>query len=139
MSCATLPIILDTTAAGANCHLVTAALRYRQRAIAMTWYADDGHRGHTSSQIQVDLLRHVHQLCPDDSDVVLLDDSEFISTDSFQWLDEHTWHYATRCACDTTIYYEHEWRRLGSFDVHSGETIWLEDVLFTQTVDLSSS
>lgn len=133
MGRATLPIILDTTAAGANCHLLTAALGYHQRALPVAWRAGKGRRGHTSSQFQVGLLEHVYQVCPDDSDVVVLGDGEFSSTDTLQWLDEHTWPYALRCARDTMIYYEHEWRRLDSFDVRSGETIWLEEVSLTQT------
>lgn len=74
----------------------------------------------------------MYQICPDDSDVIVLGDGEFSSTDTLQWLDEYPWHYALRCARDTMIYYEHEWHRLDSFDVRSGETIWLENVLFTQ-------
>ena len=50
MSRATVPLILNTTGAGINCHLWTLAVGYQRRALPVAWQAGQGSRGHTDGQ-----------------------------------------------------------------------------------------
>lgn len=132
MSHSSLPLILDTTAVGANCHLLTLSLAYQQRALPLAWEAGKGKRGHTSARQQQALLSEVAELMPAGSDPIVLGDGEFSSVALLCWLEAQGWAYALRCAADTLIEVEGEWHRLDSFGVQAGETLWLEGVRFTQ-------
>lgn len=128
----TIPVILDTTAAGANCHLLTVAIGYQRRALPIIWRAGKGARGHTSGAEQIGLLRQVLTWLPAEADVIILGDGEFGHVQLLQWLQLYSHSYCLRVACDTCILYEGQWRRLDSFEVQPTETLWLEQVYFSQ-------
>lgn len=132
MSHSSVPLILDTTALGADCHLLTVSLAYQRRAVPLVWQAGEGKRGHTRAARQQALLAQVARLTPATSDRIVLGDGEFSSVALLRWLDEQGWSYALRGAGDTLIEVEGEWHRLDSLGVQAGETLWLEGVRFTQ-------
>lgn len=133
LSHATVPLILDTTEAGVNCHLLTVAVGYQRRALPVVWQADEGSRGHTEGDTQVGLLSYTASLLPAEADVIVLGDGEFGHVQLVRWLSQSTnWLYCLRVARDTRIWYDDHWCRLDSFDLQPGETIWLEKVYLTQ-------
>lgn len=132
LSQVTVPLILDTTAAGVNCHLLTVALGYQRRALPVAWQADYGKRGHTTGQQQVELLQYVAQLLPDQPQVVVLGDGEFGHVTLLSYLTEQNWPYVLRVANDTFIFYQNQWCQLHDFQLQPGEAIWLEGVWLTQ-------
>jgi hypothetical protein len=132
MSKTTMPLILDTTAAGANCHMLTVAIGYQRRALPVTWHSDKGDRGHTDASLQISLLHYVFTLLPADTAVIVLGDGEFGNVQLLEWLESHGWDYCLRVASDTYVLYEGEWRRIDSFDVRPDEPIWLQDVYLTR-------
>jgi len=129
---ATLPVILDTTSAGVDCHLLTIALGYQKRALPLIWQAGEGKRGHTTGVRQVDLLEQALPLLPEEADVIILGDGEFGHVYLLRWLQEYPYDYCLRLAKDTYILYEGQWRRLDSFELQAGETVWLEQVYLTK-------
>lgn len=133
MSHSTLPVILDTTAAGINCHLLTVAIGYQRRALPVIWQAGQGKRGHTSGQVQIELLRQLLAWLPPEADLIILGDGEFGHVQLLRWLKAYGYHYCLRVASDTYILYEGQWRRLDSFDLQPDETLWLEQVYLAQT------
>lgn len=135
MSQTTLPLILDTTEVGVNCHLLMVALGYQRRALPVVWQAGEGSRGHTEGALQVELLTYSAQLLPETADVIILGDGQFGHVQLLGWLEKRhaDWDYCLRVARDTYILVEDQWRRLDSFDVQPGETIWLEHVHFTRS------
>lgn len=133
LSRTTIPLIVDTTDAGLNCHLLSVAVGYQRRALPLVWQAGAGSRGHTKGDEQVDLLDYAASLLANSADVIVLGDGEFGHVQMLQWLDTRPhWHYCLRLAKDTHILYEQQWRRLDSFQVRSGETVWLEQVHLTR-------
>lgn len=134
VSQATVLLILDTTAAGVNCHLLTVALGYQRRALPLAWQAGPGKRGHTSGQSQVELLEYVQQWLPEQATVVVVGDGEFGHTSLLTYLTQQNWPYVLRIAADTTIWYENEWQRLDAFELQPNEVIWLEQVYLAQSV-----
>lgn len=128
-----IPLILDTTAAGVNCHLLTVAVGYQKRALPLSWRAGKGGRGHTQGEIQVELLEEVIHQLPSTADVIILGDGEFGHVELLEWLEESTYHYCLRLARDTQVLYEGQWRPLESFSPRSGESLWLEGVYLTRS------
>ena len=128
----TLPLILDTTSAGQDCHLLTASIGYYKRGLPVAWTAGEGDRGHTDAQTQCDLLTYVQTLVPPDADVIVLGDGEFSSVESLVSYTDASWHYVTRVACDTYILSEGESIRIDQLGVQAGDLLWLEDVSLTQ-------
>ena len=134
LSRTTIPIILDTTEMGVNCHLLMVAVGYQRRALPLVWQAGEGSRGHTDGDLQVGLLNYGADLLPQTADVIVLGDGEFGHVQLLTWLASFhpAWDYGLRVASDTKILFEGQWRRLDSFDVRAGETIWLEQVYLTR-------
>lgn len=134
LSRATIPLILDTTEMGVNCHVLMVAVGYQRRALPVVWQAGEGSRGHTDGQQQVGLLSYTASLLPQGADVIVLGDGEFGHVQLLNWLEtaQPEWAYCLRVASDTYILFEEQWRRLDSFQVQPGETIWLEQVYLTQ-------
>ncbi len=134
LSRATIPLILDTSEMGLNCHMLMVAVGYQRRALPVVWQAGEGSRGHTEGNLQVGLLSYTAQLLPDSADVIILGDGEFGHVQLLDWLEttHPTWSYGLRVARDTYVLFEEQWRRLDSFEVRPGETIWLEGVSLTR-------
>ena len=134
LSRTTIPIILDTTEMGVNCHMLMVAVGYQRRALPVVWQAGQGSRGHTDGDLQVGLLTYTAQLLPPTADVIILGDGEFGHSQLLQWLQSlhPSWDYCLRVASDTYILWEGHWRRLDSFQLQPGETIWLQQVYLTR-------
>jgi len=128
----TLPLILDTTDAGRDCHLLTASIGYYHRALPVAWVGGEGSRGHTGADTQGDLLTYTQTLIPADADVVVLGDGEFSSVETLTSYTAMDWHYVVRVACDTYITTANEMVRIDQLGVQSGDVLWLEDVYLTQ-------
>lgn len=128
----TIPLMLDTTAAGLNCHLLTVAVGYHQRALPVAWRSGLGERGHTAGETQVELLQQVAGYLPTSADVIVLGDGEFGNVTLLRWLQTQNWAYCLRVASDTYIYFEQQWQRIDSFELKPGEVIWLPNVYLTQ-------
>ena len=96
----------------------------------MVWQTEEGSRGHPDGDLQVGLLNYAADLLAPTSDGIVLGDGEFGHVQLLHWL--QTQHpdgdYCLRVASDTYILFEGQWRRLDSFEVQPGETIWLEQV-----------
>lgn len=128
----TIALLLDTTAAGRDCHLLTVAVGYHQRALPVAWRSGSGERGHTSGETQVELLQQVTGYLPATADVIVLGDGEFGNVTLLSWLEVHNWAYGLRVASDTYLYFDQQWQRIDSFELKPGEMIWLPNVYLTQ-------
>ena len=132
MNQVTMPLILDTTGAGANSHLLTLSVGYQQRALPVAWRAGRGKRGHSDGATQIELLTAFQGQLPDQADVILLGDGEFGHVQMIQWAEEQKYDYALRIAKDTYCLCEGAWRRLDSFTVQPDQALWLPAVFLTQ-------
>jgi len=92
MGQATIPLILDTTSAGVDCHLLTVALGYHHRALPLVWRAGEGKRGHTKGKEQIELLNQVLPWLPEAADVIILGDGEFGHVQLLNWLQAYPYH-----------------------------------------------
>jgi hypothetical protein len=129
-----LPLILDSSSAGRHCQVLMAACGCQRRALPLAWSARQGQKGHFPATEHLQLIDRATAHIPEGTPVVLLGDGEFGEVDLAQEALSRNWHYALRAACDELIWIEGEPQPLSEFQVGPGETLWLEDVLWTNAL-----
>jgi hypothetical protein len=126
-----LPLILDSSPAGCHCQMLMAACGYQSRALPLAWSARKGQKGHFPTTEHLKLVDRAAAHIPEDAPVVLLGDGEFGKVALAQEALSRNWCYVLRAACDDLIWIEGEPYSLSEFQVGPEETLWLEDVLWT--------
>lgn len=125
-------LIIDCSKIGNGHQLCMVALAYRRRALPIAWTWVRAKRGHSSGRMQQALLTYVHQLMPDNAQVVVLGDSEFTPLQGV--LEQWGWFYALRqkgnhllCTSGTD-----DWQRCDTLVTKPGQRCWITDVLLTK-------
>ena len=94
---APLVLVMDGSQAGRRCMVLMVGGLYKKRALPIAWVAYKGKKGHTSAQRHIQALEKVLPLLPSGSEVVLLGDAEYDTTEMLVWLETHTnWQYVLR-------------------------------------------
>ena len=76
--------------------------------------------------------RQAAEYIPEHTPVVLLGDGEFGNVALVQEALSRNWFYVLRIACDELIWIDGESHTLSEFQVEPGQTLWLENVLWTR-------
>ena len=126
-----LPLILDSSPAGRHCQMLIAACGYQSRALPLAWSVRKGQKGHSPTTEHLKLIERAAAHIPEHAPVVLLGDGEFGKVALAQEALLRKWYYVLRAACDELIWIEGEPHTLSEFQVGPGETLWLENVLWT--------
>jgi hypothetical protein len=126
-----LPLILDSSPAGYHCQMLMAAFGYQHRALPLAWSARKGQKGHFPTAEHLEVMERAGAHIPEDAPVVLLGDGEFGRVAVAQDALARNWEYVLRAARDDLIWIEGEPYPLSEFQVGPDETLWLEDVLWT--------
>lgn len=110
---------------------------YKGRALPLCWLAYKGKKGHSSSQLQLELLKTILPLLPEGKKVTLLGDGEFDSPALITWLrDQENWSYVCRTATNIKILYQGQWVALCDLVLEDGQSHFLTDVLFTESKEV---
>lgn len=130
----TVHLIVDSTKVSAYCRQVMVAVAYQRRALPIMWSWVEHSRGHSTTQLQIALLRRVRRLIPSDTSVSLVGDGEFNHPLLIEELELWGWEYALRQKANTLIMQGHDgqWKRLDSLQLHRGQMLWLGKVLLTK-------
>lgn len=99
-------LVMDTTDVGQNHRAVVLSLAYHQRSIPLIWHIEPGSKGHTSEQLQVQLLQKLYPHFQPDKPVIFLGDSEFDGVTVQQQLVQQDWYYVCRTSPTQYIYPE---------------------------------
>jgi hypothetical protein len=126
-----LPLILDGSPAGCHCQMLMAACGYQHRALPLAWLTRQGQKGHFPTSEHLQVVERAAAHLPERAPVVLLGDGEFGNVALAQNARDRDWNYVLRAACDDLIWIEEEAYPLSEFQVGPDETLWLEDVLWT--------
>lgn len=126
-----LPLILDGSPAGRRCQMLMASCGYQGRALPVAWAVRQGQKGHFPTTTHLAVLGRAARHIPADAPVVLLGDGEFGRVALAQAARQRNWHFVLRAARDDVIWIEGAPQALSEFQVEPGETIWLENVLWT--------
>jgi hypothetical protein len=130
----TVHLVIDSTKVSAYCRKVMVAVAYQRRTLPIMWDWVQHSRGHSTTHLQLELLRQVQQLVPPGVRVSLVGDGEFNHPLLLEELDFWGWDYALRQKSNILIMQKHDgiWKRLDSFPLRLGEMLWLGKVLLTQ-------
>lgn len=94
-----LVLAIDGSAVGRGCMAIVVGVIYRKRAIPLAWLVYKGKKGHTTPERHIALLQKVLPLIPEGSQVLLLGDGEYDTTEMLEWVTEQTdWEFVVRTA-----------------------------------------
>ena len=92
-----LVLVMDGSQIGRGCMVLMIGVLYKKRALPLTWVVYQGKKGHTTAQRHIEALEKVLPLLPAESEVVLLGDAEYDTTEMILWLQEKTnWRFVLR-------------------------------------------
>jgi hypothetical protein len=134
------PIVLmvDSTKMGGRCICLMVSVYYKKRALPLAWVCFKGKKGHSSQAIQIELMKQIKTLLPDDAFVVLVGDGEFDGSDLLNWFKVETdWEFVCRTSPTTLVYYQDKWMSLtnivAELGLAPGETAFLSQLSFVQS------
>lgn len=103
------------------------------RATPLVWKTiDKAHLKDRRGEYEVEVVSRLHEILPNDVDVMLLADRGFGDQKLFTWLDTIGWGYAIRFKQNITVTYEKTSKAAGAWVPASGHAKMLRGVLFTK-------
>src|SRR6266542_801203 len=92
-----LVLVMDGSQAGRGCMVLMIGVVYQKRALPIAWLVYKGKKGHASAERHIQALEKVMPLPPKDSQVILLGDAEYDTTEMLAWIEKNTsWQYVLR-------------------------------------------
>ncbi|WP_341481448.1 transposase [Salinibacter ruber] len=130
-------ILVDTLELSGERQVLVAGIAYRRRALPICWETYR-REGVTNAGQQISLLRALAGLFPEDTEVVVVGDGAFHSTDLMEFIEDQGWHFCLRLHADTYIRSfkdsskgfpkEGTWKQLRDLVPEEGERRYLQDV-----------
>ena len=100
----------------------------------MCWLAYKGKKGHSSSELQLELLEMVVKMLPKNKKITLLGDGEFDSAEVIKWLKaKPNWEYVCRTATNIKAFYQNEWVALSDLPLEKEKNAFFVGLLFTES------
>lgn len=124
-------LVMDASAVGRGCAVLTLNVVYKQRALPLVWLVVRGPKGHFAAAHHCFLLDQLQPVLPEEAQVIFLGDGEFDSIELLQWLDTEGWTYVCRTAPNIRITHHDACFRLDTVDVAPGQCIGLSRAQFT--------
>lgn len=127
------PLILaiDGSTVARGCISLVVSLIYKGRAIPLLWLTRKGKKGHFPEQMHIDLLKAVHDLIPEGTQVIMLGDGEFDGAHWLALLEQYGWKYSCRTAKTSKCYEQNEDFRLMDICPQQGGMTEIAGVEFT--------
>ena len=128
-----LVLVMDGSQAGRGCMVLMVGVLYKKRALPIAWVTYKGKKGHTTGQRHIQVLEKVLPLLPDGSEVVLLGDAEYDTTEMLIWLREKThWQYVLRTSPQIYVQEGQNSQPIGAYPLARGQIFHRSQVGFTQ-------
>jgi hypothetical protein len=107
---------------------------YQKRALPIAWLVYKGKKGHASAERHIQALEKVLPLLPKESQVVLLGDAEYDTTEMLDWTEKNTaWKYVLRTSPQIYVQTNESSQPLRNYPLEKGQLVYLKNVGFTQT------
>ena len=97
-------LVADTTSVGQDHRALVLSLAYHKRSLPLIWHIEPGSKGHTSEDLQVELLKRLHAHFQPNKPIVFLGDSEFDGVKVQRQLDLQGWYYDCRTSPSLYVY-----------------------------------
>ena len=134
------PLILamDGSQVGRGCMVLMVGVLYKKRALPIAWIVYRGKKGHTTAERHIEALEKTLPLMPEESEVVLLGDAEYDSTEMLTWIQENTnWKYVSRTSPQIYVVEDQKSQPIREYPFKKGKVFHLEHVGFTQSASIS--
>ena len=133
-----LVLVMEGSQAGRGCMVLMIGVLYQKRALPIAWLVYKGKKGHASAERHIQALKKVCPILPEESQVVLLGDAEYDTTEMMAWVEENTaWQYVLRTSPQIYIQTNQDNQPLRDYPVEKGKVFCLQNVGFTQTSTLT--
>jgi len=133
-----LVLVMDGSQAGRGCMVLMVGVLYQKRALPIAWLVYKGKKGHTSAERHKQVLEKVLPLLPEDSEVILLGDAEYDTTEMLDWMKKNTtWKYVLRTSPQIYVQTNEGSQPIRDYPLEKGYLFYLNDVGFTQTSALT--
>jgi hypothetical protein len=128
-----LLIVMDGSKVGRGCMVLMVGVLYKKRALPIAWVVYKGQKGHTTAQRHIEALKKVSPLLPAQSEVVLLGDAEYDTTEMLLWLQENTtWQYVLRTSPQIYVQEGSNSQAIENYTLTKGSVIHHPQVGFTK-------
>ena len=132
-----LVLVMDGSQAGRGCMVLMVGVLYQKRALPIAWLVYKGKKGHTSGKRHIEVLKKVLPLLPEGSDVVLLGDAEYDTTEMINWVEKNTvWQYVLRTSPQIYVRAGQKNQPIREYPLEKGQVLHLHEVGFTQTAEV---
>jgi hypothetical protein len=129
-----LVLVMDGSQAGRGCMVIMVGVLYQKRALPIAWLVYKGKKGHASSERHIQALEKVIPLLPKESQVVLLGDAEYDTTEMLVWIEKNTsWQYVLRTSPQIYVQTDESNLPMRDYPLEKGYLFYLKNVGFTQT------
>jgi hypothetical protein len=138
LSSSPLVLVMDGSQIGRGCMVLMVGVLYKKRALPLAWVVYQGKKGHTTAERHIEALKKVLPLIPAGSEVVLLGDAEYDTTEMLLWLKEETnWHYVLRTSPQIYVQDGAISQSIDTYPIHKGQVIHRPDVGFPKTAKVT--
>mgnify|MGYP005857446901 CR=1 FL=1 len=135
---AALVLVVDGSQAGRGCMVLMVGVLYKKRALPIAWVVYKGKKGHTTAQRHIQALEKVLPLLPKGSEVVLLGDAEYDTTEMLVWVEANTdWQYVLRTSPQIYVQEGSTSQPISAYPLAQGQIFHHPQVGFTQDATVS--
>ena len=132
-----LVLVMDGSQVGRGCMVLMVGVLYQKRALPIAWLVYKGKKGHASGERHIQALEKVLPLLPEGSEVVLLGDAEYDTTEMIAWVEKNTaWQYVLRTSPQIYIQADQKPQSIRDYPLEQGSLFHLHQVGFTKTAEV---
>lgn len=129
-----LVLVMDGSQAGRNCMVLMVGVLYKKRALPIAWLVYSGKKGHTTAKRHIEVLEKVLLLLPQETEVILLGDAEYDTTEMLEWLSKNTdWSYVLRTSPQIYVTTELGEHVTGDIPLEQGQVLFYPAADFTKS------
>jgi hypothetical protein len=133
-----LVLVMDGSQAGRGCMVLMVGVLYQKRALPIAWLVYKGKKGHASAERHIQALEKMTPLLPAGSEVVLLGDAEYDTTEMIAWVEKNTtWQYVLRTSPQIYAQAGQVNQPIRDYPLERGKIFHFHEAGFTQTTELT--
>jgi len=133
LSAMPLLMVMDGSKVGRGCMVLMVGVLYKKRALPIAWVVYKGKKGHTTAQRHIEALKKVMPLLPAQSEVILLGDAEYDTSEMLLWLQENTnWQYVLRTSPQIHVQEGANCQAIENYPLSKGSVVHHHQVGFTK-------
>jgi hypothetical protein len=133
ISALSLILVMDGSQVGRGCMVLMVSVLYQKRALPLCWVVYKGKKGHTTAQRHIEALTKALPLIPADSQVILLGDAEYDTTEMLLWVKQQQhWNFVLRTSPQIYVQEGSQSQPIGAYPLAKGQVFQRHQVGFTQ-------